>query len=485
MTTMRPRLAPALAHSLLASMLLSSCRPAAPGAPSALVDAWSYDVTAAPRGEVLDVEAVFPLGTDPELGVLDGAERYVRSVAVVGAGLTTPIEPSEGRWHIPACARGCRLKYQFLLGDAAREGDDRGFAEAFGDAVESPPSTWLLRPWRAAPSTPLRFRVRPAPGETFVTGVLPAVGSPGAHEARAANTMALPYSAFGRLPTLRVGPVQVAFLPGRSPPVQAVEAWVRAGVDAVERVYGTFPIHHALLLVRPVNGARVGFGSTMGHSGASMDVAVGSDVTAASLREDWVLIHEMVHIALPSLRAEHHWFEEGLATYVGALARANAGLVGPEAVWREWIEMMPHGLPSEGDEGLDRSPTWGRTYWGGALFCLLADVEIRARTANRRALRDALRAVVRAGGNIAASWPLARVVEVGDAATGVPVLRELHARFGMRPERVDLDALWARLGVSLRRERVTFDDTAPWAAIRRALFEASPAMADTPQRDQP
>ena len=42
-----------------------------------------------------------------------------------------------------------------------------------------------------------------------------------------------------------------------------------------------------------------------------------------------------------------------------------------------------------GGFGLDNTHTWGRTYWGGAMFCLLADVEIRRRTHNRRGLQDA------------------------------------------------------------------------------------------------
>ena len=58
---------------------------------------------------------------------------------------------------------------------------------------------------------------------------------------------------------------------------------------------------------------------------------------------------------------------------------------------------MPKGLPAAGDRGLDYTPTWGRTYWGGALFCLLADIDIRKRTSNRFGLQDALRAIVAAG----------------------------------------------------------------------------------------
>ena len=75
-------------------------------------------------------------------------------------------------------------------------------------------------------------------------------------------------------------------------------------------------------------------------------------------------------------------------------ARARTGELSTEKVWGDLVRGLPQGLPGRGDEGLDRTHTWGRTYWGGALFWLLADVEIRERTGNRFGLEDALRAVL-------------------------------------------------------------------------------------------
>lgn len=36
------------------------------------------------------------------------------------------------------------------------------------------------------------------------------------------------------------------------------------------------------------------------------------------------MTHEMVHLAFPSVPDQHHWIEEGLATYVEPIARARA-----------------------------------------------------------------------------------------------------------------------------------------------------------------
>jgi predicted metalloprotease with PDZ domain len=136
---------------------------------------------------------------------------------------------------------------------------------------------------------------------------------------------------------------------------------------------------------------------------------------------------------------------------------------------------MPQGLPKEGDRGLDNTPTWGRTYWGGALFCLLADVGIREHTANRLGLEDALRAINRKGGNIDTEWPLEHALQIGDRATGVSTLTDLYRQMGSQPGQVDLPALWERLGVRRTGETTTFVEDAPLAATRRAIMKGSAA----------
>ena len=83
---------------------------------------------------------------------------------------------------------------------------------------------------------------------------------------------------------------------------------------------------------------------------------------------------------------------------------------------------MHKGEPAADDLGLDHTHTWGRTYWGGAMFCLVADVEIRRETGNRKGLREALRAIVASGGTIDHDWSLPQALEIGDRATGTHVL---------------------------------------------------------------
>src|SRR5208282_6269580 len=86
-------------------------------------------------------------------------------------------------------------------------------------------------------------------------------------------------------------------------------------------------------------------------------VGLSKFATDSSLRDDWVMTHEMVHLAFPSVPDEHHWIEEGIATYVEPIARAQVSDLSPEKVWRDLVGDVPKGLPAPGDRGLDNTHT--------------------------------------------------------------------------------------------------------------------------------
>jgi hypothetical protein len=248
--------------------------------------------------------------------------------------------------------------------------------------------------------------------------------------------------------------------------------WVRRSACAVTEYYAGFPVRKVdVKIVLIDEGKGVLFGRTV-QVDQTLVIRVGLSrfATESSLRDDWVMTHEMVHLALPSVPHEHHWIEEGIATYVEPIARAQVGDLSSQTVWRELVDGLPKGLPALGDRGLDNTHTWGRTYWGGALFCLMADVEIHRRTNNRYGLQDALRGIVRAGGNMEHDWPLARVLKVADDAVGVPVLTELYERMKAAPVAPELAAMWRELGVRPSSDSVTFDQSAPQAAIVRSIM---------------
>jgi len=256
-------------------------------------------------------------------------------------------------------------------------------------------------------------------------------------------------------------------------PQSAIVAWVKQSARAVSNYLGGFPVARASIHVTQSNRDRgVGHGTSWGEPHARCRISLGLQATVDDLDRDWVLTHEMFHFAFPSMPEQNSWIEEGLSTYAEPIARAGIGLISPEEVWRDMLRDMPKGLPAQGDQGLDVTHTWGRTYWGGAIFCLLADVGIRQATQNARGLPDALRAINAAGGNITKEWSLPQALKIGDRATGTTVLSGLYAKCGSSFYAIDLPGLWDQLGVRRQGDTVAFDDHAPLAAIRRRILGA-------------
>jgi hypothetical protein len=245
----------------------------------------------------------------------------------------------------------------------------------------------------------------------------------------------------------------------------AVLGWIETAARAVAGYFGRFPLPEVELAVDAAAGPGVRHGGTQPGAPPRLRVAIGRDTTAAQFRDDWVLVHEMVHLAVPRVARAHNWLHEGIATYVEGVARARAGLLPARRLWIDLSHQLPQGLPRPGEGGLDDTPTWARTYWGGALFCLLADVRLRERSGLRAGLQQALQGVLAAGGSYAVAWPIARLLAAADAAVGQPTLAEQYAQMKDEPYPVDLPALWRALGVADTR----LLEDAPLAALRRAI----------------
>ena len=96
-----------------------------------------------------------------------------------------------------------------------------------------------------------------------------------------------------------------------------------------------------------------------------------STLRLPELQRDWVMTHEMVHYGFP-------FYGRGASPGSKRAARPTCGADRPgrrweifrlTQVWGDMIRDMPQGLPGPGrSKGLDRTHTWGRKYWGGAIY---------------------------------------------------------------------------------------------------------------------
>ena len=247
--------------------------------------------------------------------------------------------------------------------------------------------------------------------------------------------------------------------------------WIRYSAFAVENYYGQFPVKKYRLQLKTYEGSGIRSGHAFGGDDPYIIVNLGDHVTEQELNKDWVLVHEMIHLALAELPRRHHWLVEGLAVYIESVSRVKAGHLNQETVWKGFFRGMPNGLPKHGDEGLDYTPTWGRKYWGGAIFCLLADIEIRQRTNNRMGLQDAMRGVLKAGFSMNKGTTIETLLKLGDESTGQNVLMSMYQKMKAEPVSTDLPELWQSLGLSLVEGNIVYNNDAPNAAIRSKIFE--------------
>lgn len=251
---------------------------------------------------------------------------------------------------------------------------------------------------------------------------------------------------------------------------QAVLRWVRDSAGALSIYFGRYPTKAYGLLVVAAAGDGVGHATTYGYRGSATRIHVGTNADERSFAKDWVLVHEMVHAALPDLPRRALWLQEGSATWIEPVARAQAGHLPVVEVWREALDGMPKGVRPVGAGGMDGTREWGRLYWGGATFWLEAEIAIYEQSWGRYLLRDAMRAINRASGGNTAEWSPEEMMAAGDRATGTTALRSLYDKSSSHGIDATLPALFDRLGVIPEQSRsVRFDSRAELARLTRLI----------------
>ena len=210
-------------------------------------------------------------------------------------------------------------------------------------------------------------------------------------------------------------------------------------------------------------------------AGASVVIVLGDKMPESARHKDWVLVHELFHLGFPTFRGEGRWLGEGLATYYEPVLRARAGWTTESEIFRQFARNMPRGQPGPSTRaiaGLSSREDLDTIYWGGAMFCLTADVRIREETRGKRSLDDVIRAALERGGDATRVWTIRDVLKVGDAVTGTSVLGDMYAHYATRGVRIDFENLISALGVTADGRDP--DDSRPLAWVRRGIVDLPP-----------
>jgi hypothetical protein len=387
-----------------------------------------------------------------------------------------------GMWIIEREGGRAQGTYVFHTDPPEAAATTRGVRRV-GDSVLTSPRALLLLPERGTHPAALSLRFRTLDGAAVAAGLLRE------HDLYRLHTDELPYIGFmalGKVTTRDVlvpgrydgkSVLQVAVLDvAHALTDDEIASWVSESAGHVAAYFGGFPTPRGLLLLRPVS-SQTGLlrGMVNGGGGATMLLLFGAETPARLLRDQWMLMHELVHFSAPFIE-DHPWIMEGMAVYVETTLRVRAGWFPEEQAWRGIMRNVPQGVPAMEKGGLVGARGIGPVYWGGALFWLLADVETRSRTANRKSIAHCFRGVLDAGGDTSARWPIDRFVAACDGALGLPIVRSLYERFAVKGSPVDLYGLWSSLGIRLTKYEagVAYDDSAPLAEVRRAIMAPPP-----------
>ncbi|WP_119422980.1 hypothetical protein [Desertibaculum subflavum] len=463
-----------LVRTILALALVGSAF--AGGAARAEETGCDYDVRVTDRQGIKVAADVTCVGEVGGFVAHPGVVPYVTRFEDAGGRALTRDESS---WLMPDSPKRSSVHYEVDLGAFAASGA-RGVAAA-GRSFMPLAQTWLFRP--APVDLPLRIRIINESDQGVATGF---ASADGVIRLTARQLAFAGYTAFGTFDRRRIemagtdgapAAIDLVQLDGRTAlGPDRIATWVGRAGEAMARYFNGYPAERSLVVILPMPGRdSVPFGRVIPGGGITMMVQVGEQADRTALLNDWVLVHEMVHTAMPFLSDNGSWLMEGLATYVEPIVRARAGWIAPEAVWAEFARGMPRGIEAMTRLGMRRAG-FGAIYWGGALFALITDIEMRQRTDGQRGIEDCLRAVRRDGGTGDRRWTTAEFIAACDRAIGGNTMAENAETYYLNGGPVDLDRLWADLGVVQQGERFVTRADAPLARIREAIIWGRPGI---------
>jgi hypothetical protein len=461
-----------LLRSVIAALLLIPF-----GAP-AFAERCSADVTVSEQ-DGIKLEVRYQCRSAHALTFTADGDRMARRVGDFRAGNGESPTPSNNVWTVEPVRGVVEVHYRFDLTAYARSVDSTSSAVQRGDSVLVLLSGWLLEPRGFGVNPTIDIRVRTAPGLRFAAGL----GRTGdVWRLARTNVRFAGFTAFGRFHheeiavpapgALRAaarhepGTVDLAILDGFAEADRPVLVeWVKRTVEAEANYWEGATTRHMMVALVPNAGrSGVGFGRSVPGGGASVMIEVGTRVERARLYNDWVLVHELIHTGMPYIRGRAQWFMEGAATYVEPIIRARAGWKTEQEVWDEWIGNMPQGTLAF-SIGLQNS-SGRQTYWAGAIFMLLADLELRRVTQGAEGLEDCLKGALWSGLDPASRVSLDEYVAACDKSTGTKVMAGLVAKHFTKGEKIDLVKLWSDLGVA---KGGAMNDDAPLAKWRKMI----------------
>jgi hypothetical protein len=449
-----------------------------------------YQVATDERLQHLDVSACFPASVPRRLTARDArAADLLHAVRFQTGDELVELEPRGLTLSLPAGEAPACVHYRVDLSAVGKRKWRSGNWRA-GDAIVLDPDLWLWYADGGWQEARWRLDFELPPGHD-VSAPWKRVGS-GKQVVRYDVRQRMPgrdaRMAIGRFSVESIelpgGRLRYALLPGDPAADSAtLRRWVSSGARALVSAYGRLPVPDVQLLVVPIGDGRepVPWGEVQRGGGDAVHLYINQRLPAEEFMADWVLVHELSHLLHPVIDSPDRWLSEGIASYYQNVLRARAGLNSAHVAWNRLhagfergIGATSHGRSlAEASETMMRDRSFMRVYWSGAAIALLADVELRRRSAGAQSLDTALAAFRRCCLPAERSWSAGELMQKLDQLTGVTVFMDLYREHVDADEFPELGALYRQLGLqSMSATSLRLDPTAPGAAICEAIMSA-------------
>ena len=267
--------------------------------------------------------------------------------------------------------------------------------------------------------------------------------------------------------------------------------WVRDTAENIALTYGRFPNPNTSVVLIPVrdfgwdSDAAVPYGQVVRDGGETIELLINPSRPVADFYAAWTPTHEFSHLLLPYLDRKQRWISEGFAQYYQNVLLARAGQYTVESAWlriyaglERGRESAPDLSPNEAARANERN-TRMKVYWSGASLALMADVELRRRSAGAESLDSVLDRFQRCCLPSPRTWSGVELFEKFDALLDEPLFMSLYRQYADTAGFPDTRPLFRQLGIDVRDGQIWFKDDASLAGIRIAItrMPAGPAEA--------
>lgn len=449
-----------------------------------------YQVTPDPAFTGVRVEVCFEAWMpDRLLTRLEGAERYLRDLATSRGSVRADQHGAEIR--LAGGSLGDCVSYRIDLAAAERDASGRNLKRHGVDLLLTS-GLWLWRPERMPADADAEIRFALPPGTAVSVPWRPMENADHPYTYRLGRT---PFEwsdlmAFGRFEPLSVrvpgGTIRLAVLDARpAADVTGMSHWIQQASAAVTTLYGRFPLATSQVLVVP-SGAQdeaVPWAQVLRGGAPAAHFFVDQHRPLDEYLEDWTAAHELSHMLLPYVARRDAWLSEGFASYYQNVLRARAGMLPEQTAWKKLFAGFARGRKgtrgatlAEISRDMHRQGAYMRVYWSGAAIALLADVELRRRSAGRHSLDTAMQAIAECCLPSDRRWRAREVFSLMDEATGDVVFAELYDRYVNSRQFPDVTSVADELGIADRRGRLRFSEDSDAVALRSAIMGPVPNM---------